>query len=54
MNDKCINTIELYMYIRTRGRTDDAACTNAMGMQGDKRAILYTSGIWSTCWSLCL
>ena len=29
------------LYIRTRGRTGDAACTSAMGPQDDKRAILY-------------
>ena len=29
------------LYIRTRGRTGDAACTNATGPQDDKRAILY-------------
>ena len=35
----CCRLIELY--IRTRGRTGDAACTNATGQQGDTRAILY-------------
>ena len=29
------------LYIRTRGRTRDAACTNATGPQGGTRAILY-------------
>ena len=34
-----ISTIELY--IRTRGCTGDAACTNATGPQDDKCAIPY-------------
>ena len=29
------------LYIRTRGRTGDAACTNTTGPQGDTRAILH-------------
>lgn len=37
---KQVWTIELYMNIRTRGHTGDAACTNATGLQGDMRAIL--------------
>ena len=29
------------LYIRTRGRTGDAACTKTTGPQGDTRAILH-------------
>ena len=36
------------IYIRTRGRTSDASCTNATGPQDDKRVILHARWIWNT------
>ena len=33
--------VTIKLYIRTRGRTSDASCTNAVGPQDDKRVILH-------------
>ncbi len=35
----------IQLYIGTRGRTDNATCTNTTGLQGDKRVILYEGNI---------
>ena len=47
--------IELHVYIRTRGRTGDAACTNATGRpQGDTGAILTKWPHKHTLWDAVL
>ena len=40
-SDVLVYMVYNHRVLRTRGRTGDAACTNATGPQGDKRAILY-------------